>query len=740
MKQQENRAVSSTIFCVIPPDAIVVQRFRTFENLCESYLSEQAVLSRFRESNSGLSRFLDKIYHTEKEEFISSKLSRSEAILSVHHTGKNNLQVLLGVNHIHFVDGEDIIKNFFEKIGSVTFYKQYNKIDVYQLYEASSVLYVSVIDGFLLAGTSPVMVESSIRHLISGRSLMDDQSFESLSTLSSVTSESNVYVNIRQLDKLCGSLLSKQMQRFTDFFTKTASWITLSGATYSNYVSMNGYVIVDHGDADYFSSFTNQTPTQVKLWESVPASTLAFISLSPSDFTPYRNQYSNFLEIHKRNRGVNALVKTWETKTKLNLNEWFTSLNPVEVALARIPVKGDYQWVTLVRTHSVQQVRKFLGFPSLDSKQLPPVLPNEATGAFSALFGAFFEKSSESHYTILDNTLYFGSKELLESLIAGYGKTTSLYNTMRQGGLRGKWIDESGFTCVLQTTEVRNSILHLWEPRFDPLIEKALSPNENAMVIFQVSPVGGKLQTHLAFSVDTKGSTSSKNARDNEPIRMNIGSFRIFNHASRKYETLIQEPDSTLLLKDITGKQNWRTRRKYAIVDQVAQIDYLKNDKLQMLFVSGGTELCLLDILGRMTSPYPIKLETPVRKGPFVFDPHSNKEYQMFMIHTDNSLRLYDRSGVAVPEWKPFFPDERMEAAPKLLSYSGGYYWLVWGAIKDYILKPDGSIAVMLQKQNRIKQDADLKIDTQGVLSGITTEGQIITIQLNTGTIKTRKP
>jgi hypothetical protein len=313
---------------------------------------------------------------------------------------------------------------------------------------------------------------------------------------------------------------------------------------------------------------------------------------------------------------------------------------------------------------------------------------------------------------------------------------------MRQGGLRGKWMEEASFTCVLQSAEARDSLLNIWDPRFIPLIKEALTPNDNALAIFQASPVGGKLYANLAFSVHSKkqGSTPVRDAVDIEPIPMVTGSFRIFNHASRKYESLVQESDSTLVLKDASGKQNWRTRRKYAIVDKVAQIDYLKNDKLQMLFVSGGTELCLLDILGRMTSPFPRIMDIPVRKGPFVVDLDSNKEYQMFMIHTDNSLRLYDRSGVAVPEWKPFIPEDRMEEAPRLLSYAGGNYWLVHGAQKDYILKLDGSIAVLLQRRDRIKQDADIKVDANGMLHGITIEGRILTVQLGTGTVKTRKP
>jgi len=737
MKRQAKPVNSSALFCVVPPDALVVQRFKSFDDLYETYSSDKAFLGRFCAEENGLSRFLP---------FLSGN-SLTDALFSVHHTGKNNVHVLLGLNFKIFSDGENLFERLCTEMGGATLYKRFNKVDIYRLFKEPSLLYIAVADGFLLAGTTPVVVESSIRHLMSGRSLMDNQAFESLVVLSSSSSEGSVYVNVRQFDKLFGALLGKRMQQYADFFSKCASWIALDGATSGEFLHFSGRLLTDKGDADFFATLKNQVPAPIKIWESVPSSTMALITFSLSDFERYRNQYGNYLEIHKRDKRAESQVAAWESKTQKKLNEWFMMLYPAEAALAWIDVKGEYQWVTIVRSSQIQQARKSLSFPVADPKQPPLILPNPSAGAFSAFFGPFFAKSTESHVTIMENTLFFGSQESLETLVTGYGKTLSLYSLMRQGRIRGKWMDESGISCVLQGAQARDSLIKMCDPRYTSLIETALDPFDYSLALIQVTSLGGNPYVNFLLSADNykQGSTPAKSvakeAVDNEPLPMNVATFKIFNHASRKSETITQTPEGALVLKDAVGRQTWRTSKKFSLVDQIVQIDFYKNDKLQMLYVSDGKELCLLDILGRMVPGFPKTLPTRVRKGPFLFDRLAQKEYEVFMIHTDNALRLYDKTGKEVADFKPFIPEDRIEQRPVLLTHAQAtHYWLLYGAEKDYLLRSDGSIAVVLQRRNRIKQDAEVTIDENGVLHGFTTEGRILSVQLSSGTIKTRKP
>jgi len=55
-------------------------------------------------------------------------------------------------------------------------------------------------------------------------------------------------------------------------------------------------------------------------------------------------------------------------------------------------------------------------------------------------------------------------------------------------------------------------------------------------------------------------------------------------------------------------------------------------------------------------------------------------------------------------------------------------------------MQADGVVAAVLQKSNRIKQDAPVELSSDGVLHATTTGGRLLTVQLNNGHIKTRKP
>ena len=104
------------------------------------------------------------------------------------------------------------------------------------------------------------------------------------------------------------------------------------------------------------------------------------------------------------------------------------------------------------------------------------------------------------------------------------------------------------------------------------------------------------------------------------------------------------------------------------IQDRVEQIDFLKNNKLQMLFTIGN-RLYLLDRLGRNVSPYPRAYTTSILYGPYVFDPRGNKDYLILLVHQDNVLRCYNRSGTGVTEWNDFLIPDYLTGKPRYIRY-----------------------------------------------------------------------
>ena len=727
----------------VPVDAIAIQQFRTWELLTETYAQPKAFFARFCPQDNGLSQFLRRWEDLDEKNEMQQGLQRSDALFSLHYIGKNQLSVFMVANLFGMEEEKRDIQALCTGMGRIESYKRYNREEIFRLLGTGSPLYLAIVKNFLLASTSSVMLESGIRHLLGTHSIMDNAGFVSLETQTARGSDSRLFVHLQQADKLFGPLLGRSLQGYAPFVSKTASWAGWDGIIEADALHLSGYLLTDKDKGHYFSSFESQQPQTVKIWEGLPASTLFFLSFSLSDFAGYQEAYHSFLEIEKRSRSKEERVRAWEEGRQLRLTDWLLLLNPEEIAIARVPrIDEGSQWVIVVRSKHIQQVRKRWGFAS-EAHSGPQILPNPDAGALAAFFGAFFARCSESHAMIRDHMLFLGEESLLQHIAATYHKDNSLYAVSQRSHVQGRWLNTSSLTLMLQAARgFQDSLALLSDATLAPQISEALSHYHHSFALFQMQYTEGRAYTNLALSADTLRPKRTVQAGPSEeaidalsPPRA-VGPFSVFNHTTKKQNTLMQRPDSTLSLQDEAGKSLWRTRLKTPIADTVVQIDYLKNDKLQMLFAS-DMSLQLLDRLGRSVSPYPQALPERVRRGPFVFDLNGQKDYTVFLIHANNSLCVYDRKGSPDSGWLPFTPEDRLESAPQHVPASGGlWFWLVSGAQKDYILEANGSVLVSLQKKQRLQEGSGLQQDADGSLKGLTRDGKIITIQPVTAKIK----
>jgi hypothetical protein len=729
----------------VPVDAIGIQQFRSLALLTETYAQPEAFFFRFCPEENGLSQFLRRWEALDAKNAAQTAVDGSEALFSVHYTGKNQLSVLMASQLLGLAPEARDLKTLCDGIAEMQPYKRYNREEIFRLFGPESPLYMAIVENFLLASSSSVVLESAIRHLSGKHSLMDNAAFASLEAQMARNSDSRLFVHLLQADKLFSPLLGRKMQAYAPFVSKTASWAGWDGLIEPDALHLSGYLLTDKDKGHYFSTLEGQQPMSVKTWEGLPASTLFFMSFSLSDFAAYQEAYHSFLEIDKRSRSLAERVQLWEERQQVKLTDWLSSLYPEEIALARVPrLDEGEQWVTVIRSKHIQSLRKAWGFAA-EAQTGTQILPNPHAGAFAAFFGAFFARCNESHAMIIDQMLFLGEASLLQHIAATYHKNNTLYSVSQKSRVQGRWMQHSSFTLMLQAgAGFQDSLAVLSDATLIPKVSEALKPYQHSFVLFQVEYVEGRPYTHLALSADTLKprqavlAPPSEEAIDTQPLPTVTGPFPVYNHATKKQNSLIQRPDSTLLLQDEAGKSLWRTRLKIPIADTVVQIDYLKNDKLQILFASEYS-LQLLDRLGRSVSPYPQTLPERVRKGPFVFDLNKQKDYTLFLIHSNNSLCAYDRTGSPDAGWLPFTPEDRLESPPLLIPVAGGlYYWLVCGAQKDYVLGANGVVLVSLQKKQRLQEGSGLQQEADGSLKGLTREGKTITIHPVTAKIKVR--
>ncbi|MGP1621391.1 MAG: hypothetical protein ACTTGX_02835 [Candidatus Cryptobacteroides sp.] len=164
------------------------------------------------------------------------------------------------------------------------------------------------------------------------------------------------------------------------------------------------------------------------------------------------------------------------------------------------------------------------------------------------------------------------------------------------------------------------------------------------------------------------------------PIEVEIfipkGPYIVKNCGSGKDNLLYQQENLNIGLKEMSGKELWNISFNTPICGKVATIDYYGNKKLQFLFASED-KLYLIDRLGRNVKPFPVTLPKKVLLGPDVYDFTGAHGYTVIILHTDNTLEMYNLHGKKPKNWKGFNTKGTIIDMPKLIISKGLKYWSI---------------------------------------------------------------
>lgn len=163
-----------------------------------------------------------------------------------------------------------------------------------------------------------------------------------------------------------------------------------------------------------------------------------------------------------------------------------------------------------------------------------------------------------------------------------------------------------------------------------------------------------------------------------EGIQIDIpaGPFEVTNCATGKTNEFYQNGKLALCLRDENGKGLWGIPFNEPICGRAQDVDIFKNGKIQFLFAY-GTKIHLIDRLGRFVSGFPVDLGKEVLLGPDVYDFNGDKSYCVMVLHTDNTLEMYDLKGKKPEKWLGISCDEAILNLPELVEQGGKQYWVV---------------------------------------------------------------
>ena len=559
----------------------------------------------------------------------------------------------------------------------------------------------------LLVSASETLVNSSVRHQAEGLSILAGKDF--ISCLEGAEGRNVLFLSNVNSGKLLPGFFQRAVSRRSDFFKTVASWTVMSLTSLEEKsFSAKGFLSSGRASdtfAGVFSSAKMETPGFTK---AVPSGTVFAVSIPMADQADYLEAYRNYLDACSKLGPNESSITALGRSSGTNPNNWAKSLSIKEVAKAEWRTGDDTHQALFVRVGRKDYSLIFKGLEVSGEKDYSISAQPYAFGGFaSVLFGSLFSLPDESYFAftgewivsgsradVTDYALRYESGDVLQALLSdtssapsALARDCSMAAYFSAGAVQG----ENVFTPVMLSAVNATLDGAAYEPCFLVCTGDSF--------IFDV----------VRVPFINKGSTPA--VVSDAVVEVPAGPFEVKNSGTGGSNLIAQQSNYYLSFKEMDGKGIWSVPFSGPLCGRVESIDYYNNGKIQFLFAS-GSKLYLLDRLGRFVSGFPAELGKDVLLGPDAYDFTGAKGYTVTVLHTDNTIGMYNLHGAKPDGWKGISADEKIIALPELVTVDGTRYWAVRTAVQTQIFPFDGGDPVYRQDGARsIRRDSAIEVE-----------------------------
>lgn len=576
----------------------------------------------------------------------------------------------------------------------------------------------------LLVSASETLVRSSVRHQNEGQSILANKDFNA--SLSVAEGRNVLFLSHTYSGKLLSGFFQRPVSRHADFIKTIASWTVLSiGSVTEKDFSAKGVMHSGRsGDtfAGVFGEARMETPGFTR---AVPSGTYFAVSVPMADQGNYLTAYRHYLDaMSKLGPNESAVTRLGRSAGK-NPNDWAKGLAVKEVAKAQWRAKDESYEALFVRVGKKDYSLIFKGLEINSEKEYTlSAQPYAFSGFASVLFGNFFSLADESSFAFTGEWIVSGSRAAVADYVERYGSGDVLQTLLSDTGAAPAALARD---CSLAAYFSAGAAPG--ESLFTPAMLSAVTSTLDGAAYEPCFLIcsGDSFQLNVT-RVPFINRASTPAVVSDAVVEVPAGPFEVRNSGTGGSNLLAQQANYYLSFQEMSGKGIWSVPFSGPLCGRVESIDYYANDKIQFLFAS-GSKLYLLDRLGRFVSGFPAELGKDVLLGPQAYDFTGAKGYTVTVLHTDNTIGMYNLHGVSPDEWKGISSDEKIITLPELVTVDGTRYWAVRTAVQTQIFPFNGGDPVYRQDGARsIRRDSTIEV-----------EGKSIKVTCNDGKTRTIK-
>lgn len=586
---------------------------------------------------------------------------------------------------------------------------------------AAEPFYYTIQNSLFIGSYDYNLIQKSYNQLKSGHSLMQDPIFARVHETAGRNVDAHLYVQFSSLPQVLSHYSARDFLPGFDKLKRFARWAGLDISVKKDEVMLSGFTMPMN--SDFLHLFKSQEPGESHTVAMLPASTASYASFSFSDFTPFADQYNNYLSATAEKGNETSLL---DASTIQNLKD--ADLSELTVAL----ITGTEQEATanslvLLTSKNASQLKAMLDESIPSALQINTVNINGHELRkidFHRFFGNFMYNMipdiSEAYYYQLDDVFVFSpSPFTLQNAIMDYLKGETLLNSQ----------DFKSLSENIQTIASISLYYNPWRSKmFHHFFLDDPTANDFDQSLATLKSIEG---VSLQFSSDQELCFTSvlirgKQAEDsikagmpsladsdsiNEPVRTSedtvvtgqndvpivwstkIGSgvtgkpYLLPSHAlPDKMALLVHDKKNRVSLVDLYGKLHWQVAFDDPIVGKIEAVDYLKNGKIQYL-VSTSKSIHLIDAKGREVKPFPISYPVSTNIGASVVK-LKGQEYRIVVPLTNLKIVAYNREGRPDKTWAEPVVEKRVNSEPILLEKNGKEY-LIFPLEKGNVLITD---------------------------------------------------
>ena len=724
-KQKEYKGVDP--FSAIPVNSELIVQFESLEQLISKLENNTGVwkeLSNFdkiAKINSNL-EFIDSLVsHFDPERSIS--LDRSFTMAS-HLQGKNEIEYLYILPINDFLEEKTIENSIINWIGpdhrlSERTYHNTTLFSIPSLKPKAKELHFAFSKGLFLISRSMLLLENSIRQLSTENSISKSKGFEQIRRTVGKNVDANIFLNLKTFPKQISFSLDKKHSKFIRNYTNLANWTELDLSFRNRIVLLNGFTYSDPQQGNLMNLFLQQEPVKMEMESILPASTSILAVLGINDPLMHKGKYRKFLDQMGKLSDYQKNINKVKRKTGVNFEEIFFSIIHNEVGLAFAEGNSNKRF-TIIRTKSASIAKEKLlqlinGYAKkqqrtlsyykrsykLDSETSFDIyrLPEERIP--EKLFGSFFSDASSAYFTFIDNYLVMGPdisslSEFIEESVLG--KTLDSNQTYQEN--KEFLSNKANFFFYASTPKANQFISSFLNSDLKEEIKNhKQSVNKFQAVGFQLSSNRNLIYNNLFIEYDPVLELAPQTDWESKlDTCFRHKPYLVKNHYTKEKEIFVQDINDQVYLINPAGRILWKKPLNSAIVGQVHQIDYFKNNKLQYLFATKN-QLHLIDRNGNYVKNYPIRLKADAVKGISIFDYDKNKNYRIFIPCKDRKVYAYTKEGKQVTGWNPAKAENPINCEIQHFRVKNKDYIVYADKYRVYILNRRGRERVKLKEQ-----------------------------------------